>query len=291
MFGIKLWSRFGVFRDPLTITQNLSFPIPPKTTIGGMLAAILGIDYADYFSDPDYFGFDYSLVLKKPIQKRSFAQNYIADYTKESETKHSALKNLSQSFSSLESLFEKKRNIEQKGALNESDTKKLTAIDKKIDKENDVLNKKVLVAEEKLAARLVKPKPIFREILISPEYLVFIKNFKYETDAQNHLENHWAAYNFYMGNSEFAANYNYLECTATAKELLTLDSFTAHPDKIHFEPGKKYTNIYAATKTVGNREYREYQNLVFSDSEMSMKSSINGAIIKTSVGEFKCEFI
>ena len=55
MFCFKLWSQFGVFRDPLTITQNMTFPIPPKTTVGGMLAAILGIDYNELFERPGIF--------------------------------------------------------------------------------------------------------------------------------------------------------------------------------------------------------------------------------------------
>lgn len=87
MFCFKLWSRFGAFRDPLTITQNLTFPIPPKTTVGGILAAVLGIDYSDYFNDPDYFDFFYSLVLARPIRKKSLAQNYVSKYTVKSETK------------------------------------------------------------------------------------------------------------------------------------------------------------------------------------------------------------
>jgi len=73
MIAFKLWSNFGVFRDPLTITQNITFSIPPKTTIGGMLAAILGIDYNDYFQDETYFDFQYSVVLLSTIRKKSFA--------------------------------------------------------------------------------------------------------------------------------------------------------------------------------------------------------------------------
>ncbi len=87
MFGFRIWGKFAAFRDPLTITQNLSLPIPPKTTVGGIMAAILGIDYNDYFEDEDFFQFEYSLILTKPVRKKSFVQNYIGDYTGISATK------------------------------------------------------------------------------------------------------------------------------------------------------------------------------------------------------------
>ena len=82
MFGFTLRAGFGAFRDPLTITQNMTFSIPPKTTVGGMLAAVLGLDYKDWFGDDGFFDFGYSLVLPNPVRKKSFAQNYVMDYTK-----------------------------------------------------------------------------------------------------------------------------------------------------------------------------------------------------------------
>ena len=87
MFALKLWSKFGVFRDPMTITQNITLPIPPKTTVGGILASIIGLDYDKYFKDENYFNFKYSVVLLKEIRKKSFAQNYVMDYTKKSEAR------------------------------------------------------------------------------------------------------------------------------------------------------------------------------------------------------------
>ncbi len=291
MFGIKLWSQFAVFRDPLTVTQNLSFPIPPKTTIGGMLAAILGIDYSEYFADEEFFEFGYSLVLQKPVRKRSFAQNYVADYTKESETKHSSMGNLSNAFTKIDKLTEEKENLERKSELNESEKKKLRTLEKKLEKENSDITKKLQTAEDKLKAKFVKPKPIFREILLSPEYLVFIKGFKYNEKALEYLKKHYSEFQFYMGNSEFAANYQFVDCSETPGELEKLDSFTAHPENIFFESGKKYTNIFAATKAVNNREYREYKNLVFSDSELKLKKQVKGSIVTSTLGDFHCEFV
>ena len=55
MFAFKIWGKFACFRDPLSISQNITLPLPPKTTVGGMLAALLGVD--DYLSDDDFMGF------------------------------------------------------------------------------------------------------------------------------------------------------------------------------------------------------------------------------------------
>lgn len=291
MFGFKLWSRFAVFRDPLTITQNLTFPIPPKTTIGGMLAAILGVEYADYFNDESYFDFGYSLILEKPVRKRSFTQNYIKKHTEESETKHNAMKALNIKMLNYAELTEEENLLESKGTLSASEQKKLKSIKKKINKAKNDISKKQKVFFEKTTVDFIKPKPIFRELLISPQYIVFIKDFKYEEKAITYMQNHFSEFQLYMGNSEFAANYSFLECTERQAELKKLDSFTAHPDKILFEAGKKYTNIFTATKTVNDREYRVYRNLVFSDSILNLNQAINGSIVNTKSEEYFCEFI
>lgn len=291
MFGIKLWSRFAVFRDPLTITQNLTFPIPPKTTIGGMLAAVLGIEYKDYFADETYFNFGYSLVLQKPIRKRSFAQNYVADYTHKSETRHNAMKEFAIATSRYAKLVNERNQLESKKLLNDKEKKKLNNIEGKISDQKNKLTAKQKAAFEKNKAGFVEPKPIYREILLSPEYLIFIKNFKYEEKAITFLQNHYSEFQLYMGNSEFAANYTFIECTGKPDELKILDSFTAHPDQVMFEAGKKYTNIFAATKTTGDREYRDYRNLVFSDSKLNLNDPVNGLIVTTGSEEYCCEFI
>jgi CRISPR-associated protein Cas5h len=49
MFAFEIWGKFASFRDPFTISQNISLPIPPKTTVAGMMASILGVE--NYFDD------------------------------------------------------------------------------------------------------------------------------------------------------------------------------------------------------------------------------------------------
>ena len=250
MFAFRLWSHFGAFRDPITITQNVTLSIPPKTTIGGLLAAILGIDYNNYFNDFEYFNFKYSLVLNTPIRKQSFTQNYIEDYTSKSHLKHDSMKKFIQSAITIEKFW------------------------------------------ERASSKMPKPKPIRRELLMNPSYLIFIKDFKYENQAVSMLKSHNSGFALYMGNTEFSANYQYLECEKTIeKQQLEVDSFTLLQDSIKFEPGKKYTTIYAATKVVNDRQYRDFKRITISSNRISFQEPENGYLIKTSIGNYHCEFI
>ncbi|MGA1871092.1 MAG: CRISPR-associated protein Cas5 [bacterium] len=291
MFGMKIWSNFAAFRDPLTITQNITLPIPPKTTIGGMMAAILGIEYEDYFNDPEYFNFEYSLVLTSPIRKKSFAQNYIQDYTKNSEIKFNVLEKFSKSISALDNLVSEKTILASEYDKTKAEEKKYATIDTKIMKAENNFEKSYSAYLKQQNEKITKPKPIFRELLLSPEYIIFINEFKYETEIIKSLRNHLSAFLFYMGNTEFSANYKYIECTAEQRYIKNLDSFTAHPEHIIFELGGKYTKVYAATKTVSKRQYRDYKSLVICNRQIRLNRDIIGYLIKTKEREFNCEFI
>lgn len=267
MLVFKLWSNFGVFRDPITITQNMTLTIPPKTTIGGILAAIMGIDYNDYFNDSEYFDFKYSIVLEKSIRKKSFCQNYVEDYTKNSELRYSAINDL----------FMKETELNQLCQNN----KEFKNIDKKLKKYFDDISR-----------RMQKPKPIYREILLNPSYLIFINQYKYEKELISFMKKHHSFFSLYMGNSEFSANYEFLECIDVKECLINnVSSFTGNLDKIKFEVGKKYTTIYFATKVMGKREYRDYKKLVICDKKISFKDNIKNFSIKLPLGVFNCEFI
>ncbi len=291
MFCFKLWSRFGVFRDPLAITQNLTFPIPPKTTIGGMLASILGLDYNDYFNNPEYFDFKYSLVIKKQIRKKSFAQNYVADYTKKSQNKITVIEKYLKAKDKYDNLVMKKESLERSDGLSKKEEKFLTTADKKIEAALKKLKKDSANCEQKINSGFRAPKPIFRELLIEPGYLIFVKNFKYEKDIVPCLREHLSEFSLYMGNSEFQANYQFVECNWEIEQSDILNSFTSNASKILFEAGKKYTNIYMATKTIGNREYRDYKNFIICDEIMRLKEQIRVYVVKTDMGKYYCEFV
>ena len=134
MFGFKLRGNFATFRDPLTITHNLTLPIPPKTTTGGIMAAILGIDYNDYFKDDEYFDFQYSLITQKLIRKKSFAQNYIADYTDRSAKKLDVMIDYYSTKKNLMELTDERGKLLFIKNPTKVEEKKTIAIEKKIEK-------------------------------------------------------------------------------------------------------------------------------------------------------------
>lgn len=292
MFCFKIWGKFAAFRDPLTITQNLTLPIPPKTTIGGMMAAILGIDYHDYFNDPDYFDFKYSLISENKPRKKSFTQNYIMDYTSRSKAKFDKIKGYFFSADKLNKLEQERERLLNLEERSKSEEKKFIGIDQKIDKAKKDFSKRYNDYHEDNTHRFPKSKPIFRELLLNPEYLIFIDDFKYEAEIIQYLKDHSSAYQLYLGNTEFAGNYLHIPIEEYEKQKLDkLNSFTVQPDLIKFELGKQYTPVYAATKVVNDREYRDYQKIILCDQEICLKNSIDGYSIKTEYGVYYCEFI
>jgi CRISPR-associated protein Cas5h len=256
-----------------------------------MLAAILGIDYNDWFNDPQFFDFGFSLVLVKPIRKKSFAQNYVADYTKNSEVKVNKIGKYFDSLDKVQSLLSEKESLEQKEQLSKKEQKRFEGVKKSIEKSQKDFEKNSTQLEESFLSCFRSPKPIFRELILSPEYFIAINDFKYEKEIIPYLKNHWSAFHLYMGNSEFAANYQFEESILEIKQTTILDSFTARPELILFETGKKYTNLYMANKTVGNRQYRDYRNVVVCEKPITLKQEVSIHSFRTSGGTFHCEFI
>ncbi|MEA1883601.1 MAG: CRISPR-associated protein Cas5 [Thermotogota bacterium] len=292
MFGFKLWGRFGSFRDPITITQNMTFSIPPKTTVGGMLASILGIDYNEYFNDNEYFDFGYSLILKNSVRKKSFAQNYIMDYTEKSLGRLNLMLDIRDNNQKLLLHEKQKKHLESKELPTKVEEKKIKSLGKKIVTTKERLNKAINNWREKSSERFAKAKPIYRELLIEPSFYIFINKFKYEAEIAELMKAHLSIFPLYMGNSEFAANYQFIDCHKyEEKKIMELDSFTGNPEKIKFESGKKYTNVYAATRTTGSREYRDYKSMVICDKKIILSSAIDGYSLNTDMGDFNCEFI
>ncbi len=90
MFAFEIWGKFASFRDPFTISQNISLLIPPKTTVAGIMASILGVE--EYLEKSEFSDFEYSVVVLNPIRKKSFSQNYINDYTSKVQTRINSIK-------------------------------------------------------------------------------------------------------------------------------------------------------------------------------------------------------
>lgn len=72
-----IWGDLGHFKKPYTTTSPLSFAFPPRTTIVGMISAIIGLDkneYADYFTKQTA---NIGLRIINPVKKIRLSQNLI----------------------------------------------------------------------------------------------------------------------------------------------------------------------------------------------------------------------
>ena len=270
----------------------MTFSIPPKTTVGGMLASILGIDYNDYFDDNDYFDFGYSLVLNNPVRKKSFSQNYIMDYTKTSAIRFNLMLTIRDNNHEAMLYENQKKELASKETRTKMEERKLKGLEEKIETAEKKVSKAINNWSEKSSGRFAKAKPIYRELLINPSFYIFINKFKHEDKIIELMKEHLSEFPLYMGNSEFAANYQFIDCQKyEKKKIMGLDSFTGNPEKIKFESGKKYTSVYAATRTTGSREYRDYKSMVVCDKKIILLSAIDGYSLNTDTGDFNCEFI
>ena len=88
-----VWGDYAHFRRFYTTTSPLTFPIPPRTAICGLIGAILGLEktnneYLKYFKLKDAF---IGLRLLKPVKKTIISENFIhtkkicAKYKREQE--------------------------------------------------------------------------------------------------------------------------------------------------------------------------------------------------------------
>ena len=228
MFAFKIWGKFACFRDPLSISQNITLPLPPKTAVGGMLAALLGVD--DYLSDDDFMDFRYSVVLDGAISKKTFSQNYINDYTKKTKTHLNSLKNL--------------------------DMQKIS---------------------NGLRDKSAPQKPINRELLIDPKYTIFIDEFKFENEAIDSLKNRISKFPFYLGNSEFAGNFEFVETMNFANknfDEIGIDSFVPQnkTQNICFDENVLYSPICFAGSLDSDRSPKTHINLIFSNDQIRAKN-------------------
>jgi CRISPR-associated protein Cas5h len=80
-----IWSQYAHFKKPYTTTSPLTFSLPPRTVISGILAAIAGIDKNEYISCFSKDLSDIAIGIRKPVKKVRIAENLIN--TKESMTR------------------------------------------------------------------------------------------------------------------------------------------------------------------------------------------------------------
>lgn len=68
--AFRLFGDYAHFSHPETIYSSLTYPVPPKTTIMGLLGAIIGED--DFWN---LSGLKCAVKIDKPIEKKSFCFN------------------------------------------------------------------------------------------------------------------------------------------------------------------------------------------------------------------------
>ena len=72
-----IWGDFGHYRKFYTTSSPLTFSIPPRTAIAGMIAAIIGLDKNEYLK---YFSKDRAYIairLMNPVKKTRISYNLI----------------------------------------------------------------------------------------------------------------------------------------------------------------------------------------------------------------------
>jgi len=72
-----IWGDLGHFKKPYTTTSPLSYAFPPRTTIAGMISAIIGLDkneYADHFTKQIS---NIGIRIINPVKKVRINQNLI----------------------------------------------------------------------------------------------------------------------------------------------------------------------------------------------------------------------
>ena len=80
ILGFEIASDYGHFSHPATIYSSLTYPVPPKTTVMGMLGAVAGLAKMDVYDKESYEPLNkikYSVVIKQLDGKMNFCFNGI----------------------------------------------------------------------------------------------------------------------------------------------------------------------------------------------------------------------
>lgn len=72
-----IWGDFGHFKKPYTTTSPLSFAFPPRPTIAGMIAAIIGLDKTEYANHFLKNTANIGLRIMNPVKKIRISHNLI----------------------------------------------------------------------------------------------------------------------------------------------------------------------------------------------------------------------
>jgi len=232
IIGFDFQADYGHFSHPATIYSSLTYPVPPKTAIIGVLAAIAGIgDIASYRFLNDI---RYSVVIKKLDGKKNFSFNGVKD----------ALPSIK---------------------MNEG------------------------------FQRIRQRKQFYRELLIAPEYRVYVDFSACREDVTNIMENiknHRAMYPVYMGINfclaDFTFTGEYEGPAVSNQEYISIDSFIPLDTPFEIEPEKNYSDIRMPTTIEPERIFGGFSDLLV---ELSGKPLLAAPESYHRVGDHNVVFI
>jgi len=73
----EIFAPFGHFRIPYTTTSPLTYSIPPKTAVAGMVGGIIGLDKKDYLKCFNNDNFKIAIQILNPIKMIHINENFL----------------------------------------------------------------------------------------------------------------------------------------------------------------------------------------------------------------------
>ena len=201
IFVFDLWGDYAHFSHPATIYSSLTYPIPPKTTIMGILGAIGG------FGTTEDYLFLSSILYSVKVKRLRGKQNFIFN----------GIKNA------------------------------LPSIDLK-----------------KGFQKIKKRKQFYRELLLNPEYRIYIdfgmveEKLNVEKIKTNILK-HKSLFPVYLGINFCLADFKYVgefqeKEVKSNNSFVDIASFIKVGDKFKLETGRNYSDIRIAT-TINKKRF------------------------------------
>lgn len=77
LLAFDIWGDYGYFRRGYTTTSTISYPFPSRTTISGLISAILGLERDSYYDIFDEDNSKIGIGILNPIKKVNINLNYL----------------------------------------------------------------------------------------------------------------------------------------------------------------------------------------------------------------------
>lgn len=77
VLAFDVWGQYGHFRKRYTTTSPLTYSVPPRTAVSGLIGAIIGLDKNEYFNHFTKQNSKISIRLLNPVKKVTLSENLI----------------------------------------------------------------------------------------------------------------------------------------------------------------------------------------------------------------------